>query len=318
MILFATTAFHRYTLLNTVRKLIGRDTVRVVSYDWLFRQSSIRASCVVFTDFDRLRHFELAEAGRVYGQLRDAGFRVLNDPAKARQRFDLLNALHAAGINRFQAYPAVLRPTPCRFPVFLKCESNHLQDFDELIADQQSLDAKLDAIEASGISLRDLLVIEFANDPIRDNVYHRTTVYRIGERIIPGVPVVEDKPFVKYGRIEVARQEDFAIFGDWMRKNPEEEQMLRVFDIARIDYGRADYVAGPDGLSIFEINTNPTIRARIPEQDAAFLDIATERFDQLIEAIRSLDGEDRTISLDQDRSRSARLRFRAGFFLKIP
>lgn len=318
MILFVTTAFHRYTLSRTARQTIGRGVLQVVSYDWLFRQPAIRASCVIFTDFDRLRHFELAEAGRCYRQLREGGIHVLNDPARARQRHDLLHTLHAAGVNRFQAWQAVLRPKPDRFPVFVKCETDHRQAFDELIADQPALDRKLDEIEADGMSLRDLLVIEFANEPIRDDVFHRKTVYRVGDRIIPGVPVVEDKPFVKYGRIEVAREEDFVTFAEWMRSNPEGEQLRRVFDIARIDYGRADYVSGPEGLAVFEINTNPTVRARFPEQNAAFLKVARDRFDELTEAIRSLDGEDRTVSLDRGKARSSRLRLVAGFFLKMP
>lgn len=318
MILFVTTAFHHYTLSTIVPSRTGSDVARVVSYDWLFRCASLRASCVVFTDFDRLRHYELEEAARIYRRLRDGGIRVLNDPARARQRHDLLHALHGAGINPFRAYRAALRPRPEKFPVFLKCETDHAQAFDELIGNQDDLDRKLQAVEESGVPLRNMLVIEFANRSIRDGVYHRKTIYRIGERFLPGSLVIEDSPFVKYGRIEVAREEDFKTAADWIRNNPDAERFPKVFDLARIEYGRADYVTNADGLAVFEINTNPAIQARFPDQDADLLAIATQRLDELIDAIKALDGEDRTVRLKPGKRRFSGMRFRAGYVPKMP
>ena len=317
MILFVTTADHTYTLNEALRLASGRPA-RVVTYNWLFRQLTIRAACVVFTDFDRLRHYELAAAGRLFRQIRDAGIKVLNDPAKARQRYDLLHHLHAAGLNRFRAYRAIPRPVPQRFPVFIKSETDHGQDFDFLIADQAELDQTLERIEADGISLRNLLVIEFANTPVRDTVYQRRTVYRIGDTFIAGNPVGEDSPFVKYGTPGLTSDEEFDALAEWMRANPDAETLKRAFEIARIDYGRADYGNDDGSFAIYEINTNPKIGTRLPDKHADFLRASQESLQAVIDAIVALDGEDRTVHLQHDKKWFSRLRFRAGFFLKMP
>lgn len=318
MILFVTTARHRYTLKQIIPGKLGRGAGRVVSYDWLFTQSSIRASAVVFTDFDRLRHYELVAAAAIYRQLRDQGVRVLNDPAKARQRFDLLHCLAEAGINRFRAYKAALGPKPKRFPVFVKCESNHVQDFPDLIADQAALDCALGDIEDAGASLRDLLVIEFANSPIRESVYLRKTVYRIGDRILSGNPVVEDGPFVKYGTLGLAVEDDFERLADWMRNNPELEALGHVFDLARIEYGRADYGIDGDGLAIYEINTNPQIGLSVPKVHAGFHAASMESVEAVVNAIRALGGDTKTARIVHNQAWFSRFEFHAGFVLKMP
>ena len=318
MILFVTTSRHRYTLKQIVPGKLGRGTGRVVSYDWLFAQSSIRASAVVFTDFDRLRHYELTAAAGIYRQLRNQGIRVLNDPAKARQRFDLLHCLAEAGINGFRAYKAAIRPKPKRFPVFVKCESNHVQDFPSLIPDQESLDRSLGEIEDAGTSLRDLLVIEFANTPVREGVYLRKTIYRIGDRVLSGNPVLENGPFVKYGTLGLAVDDDFEQLATWMRNNPELEALRQVFELARIDYGRADYGIDGDGLAIYEINTNPQIGLSVPNVHAAFHAASMESIEAVAGAIRALGGESKTARIVHDQAWFSRFEFRAGFFLKMP
>lgn len=317
MILFVTTADHTYTLTEALRLARGCPA-RAVTYDWLFRQSTIRAACVIFTDFDRLRHYELAAAGRLFRQMRDAGIRVLNDPAKARQRYDLLHHLRQAGMNRFRAYRAITRPEPGRFPVFIKSETDHGQDFDFLIPDQAEVERTLERIETDGVSLRNLLVIEFANTPVRDAVYRRYTVYRIGETFIAGNPVGEDSPFVKYGTPGLTGDEELETLAQWMRTNPDVETLKQAFEIARIDYGRADYGNDDGSIAIYEINTNPKIGTRLPDNNAEFLRASQESLQAVIDAIVALDGEDRTVHLQHKKKWFSRLRFRAGFFLKMP
>ncbi len=318
MILFVTTADHRYTLTGAIPQWRLRRRARVVSYDWLFRQSAIRAGAVVFTDFDRLRHYELVAAGSIYRQLRDGGIKVFNDPAKARQRYDLLHHLHAEKLNHFRAYRAIPCPMPERFPVFLKGETDHGQDFERLIADQATLQRSIEEIENQGVSLRNLLVIEFANTPIRENVYQRWTVYRIGDAMIAGNPVGEASPFVKYGTPGLTTGPEFEALARWMRENPDAEILKRAFDIARIDYGRADYGNDDGSIAIYEINTNPKIGTRLPNLHAEFLQASRESLDAVLAAIVALDGRDRTVRLDHGKGWFSRLRFRAGFFLKMP
>jgi len=292
MIIFFTTQPHRYTLDGLLKSRFRKSKVEVRSYDWLFRQSRVRAATCVFTDFDRLRHFELVMAAHVFHQLRTAGIRVLNDPARSCQREELLFRLYKAGINRFRAYPAALDPTPSRFPVFLKCESDHAQDIRDLIGDQEALDKKLEALRASGFPLHYMLVIEFANRAHRENVYRRYTIYRIGERMVPANPVTEDNPFVKYGAPGLATEADLAASVAEIMENPHADHMRRVFEIAEIEYGRADFGFDGDEPAIYEINTNPSIGSRVAGATGAFAEAIDYSMRMIAEAVDALDGED--------------------------
>ncbi|WP_421855532.1 hypothetical protein [Oricola sp.] len=316
MILIVTSSDHRYTFRHVVPALTGRGVARVVTYDWLLRRRQLRASCIVFTDFDRLHGGELKAAAFVYRRAREAGIRVLNDPAKARQRFDLLRALHIAGLNGFRAYPALSQPQPARFPVFVKSQVDHGQEFDMLIADQAELETTLRRIEDDGHSLRDLLVIEFANTPVREGIYQRRTMYRIGDRYFAGNPVGEESPFVKYGTFGLLADDDYVALAREMHESPDAPHFHRVFDVARIDYGRADYGYDEGHIAVYEINTNPKIGTRLPNPHPDFLAASVESLDRVVEAIRALDGENRIVTLDWSALGRRRFRFRTGFVLE--
>jgi hypothetical protein len=318
MIIFFTTRPHRYTLNGLLKSRFRKAKVKVQSYDWLFRQSGIRAATCIFTDFDRLRHFELVMAANVFRQLRGSGIRVLNDPAGCCQRQELLFRLHKAGINRFRAYPAALDPMPSRFPVFLKCESDHAQDFRELIADQAALEERLAALRASGFPLHYMLVIEFANRKHRDDVYRRYTIYRIGDRMVPANPVTEADPFVKYGNPGLATEEDLAASVAEIMENPHADHMRRVFEIAEIEYGRADFGFDGDTPAVYEINTNPSIGATVPGAVGAFANAVQYSMRMIAEAVDALDGEDRYARLAYPRERFSRRRFSRALVLKQP
>ncbi len=294
MIIFFTAADHTYTVKGHRQSPYRGRPVAARSYDWLWRQRRLRAACCVFTDFDRLRHFELVAAARVYRQLRAAGIRVLNDPALCSQRAELLHRLHRAGINRFRAYPAALDPRPQRFPVFLKCESDHAQEFRQLIPDQASLEQTLQRLRAEGYPLHYLLVIEFANRPLHDQVYRRHTIYRIGERMVAANTVTEDSPFVKYGKPGLASAEDLAASTEEIRKNPYAEPMRRVFELAHIDYGRADFGFDGESLAVYEINTNPSVGMRINSRDEQLNHAVQDSMRAIAEALDALDTGDHT------------------------
>ncbi len=297
MIIFVTTKSHSYTLGGIIKS--PHRTARIVcwSYDRLFTARSIRAATVIFTDVDRLRHFELQEAAAMYRLLKAQGIRVLNDPALCRQRYDLLFHLHASGFNGFQAYRASVLPRPSRFPVFLKCETDHRQEFDQLIEDQTTLDRRLAEVEASGVPLRNMLVIEFANTPWREGAYRRTTMYRIGDAMIAGSTVLETSPFVKYGTKGLSTDEDFRLFADELHRNADAETLRPVFELARIDYGRADFGLDEGRPVVYEINTNPTIGSTLTSRSEAFNEAVRFGMRRVVEAVCALDGEDRKATL---------------------
>ncbi len=293
MIIFLTTKAHSYTLRGVVKSPHRTAPIVRWSYDRLFRSASMRAATVIFTDVDRLRHFELQEAARIYRVLKAQGIRVLNDPALCRQRYDLLFHLHASGVNGFQAYRASCMPRPSRFPVFLKCETDHRQEFDQLIPDQPALELRLREVESSGIPLRNLLVIEFANTPWREGAYKRSTMYRVGDAMISGNTVLEANAFVKYGTRGLSTDEDFRIFENELNENVDADRFRPIFEIARIEYGRADFGSDGGRPAIYEINTNPTVGGNAASRDEAFNEATRLGMKRVVEAVCALDGEDR-------------------------
>ncbi len=301
MIIFFTNAPHWRTLQGLVKSPYRKAPLKVRSYDWLFAQRGLRASMCIFTDFDRLRHFELVAAASAFRQLRAAGIRALNDPARCAQRAELLFRLHKAGVNGFSAYAASQDPRPARFPVFLKCETDHAQAFDELIPDQAALDAKLEAVRASGYPLRDMLVIEFANRELRAGVYERFTIYRIGDRMVPANRVMQDGPFVKYGTQGLATDAEHTAIAEEIFENPYAERLRPAFEIAGIEYGRADFGFDGERLSVFEINTNPHIGRRVRGASGRLQEAVAHSMRAIAEAVDALDGENHDVRFEYPR-----------------
>ncbi|MGE0725873.1 MAG: hypothetical protein AB7O45_15970, partial [Alphaproteobacteria bacterium] len=243
MIVFLTTATHRYTVKLLVEDELGAPVprCRAVSYDTLFRARRAPRATYVFTDLDRLRPWELRVAAVFYRTLRQEGQRVLNDPAGAMQRLELLRTLHDRGINPFTAYPADALPRPARFPVFLRDEDSHLIAWDELLPDQAALDARLAALRASGMPLRGLLVIEWAAEPIAPGIWRKYGTFRIGDAILVDSAVIEDRWLVKYGTIGLSteamqREEDAVVRGNLLA-----EAVRPAFALSGIEWGRADH-----------------------------------------------------------------------------
>jgi hypothetical protein len=257
VIYFLTTRDHTYTLDNA-RQAIG-PTLTVRSYEWLFGQKRLPAGTWVFTDHDRLAGHELAWAAVAATALVAAGNRVLNRPADVLTRFELVAKLRADGLNDIGAWRANETPRPDRFPVLLKSDHDHLQSHAGLIADQTSLDAKLAELRQQGIPLRHLLVVSYANDPIRPGTWRKHSVFRAGARLLPYSPVIENNWAAKYGTAGHATDAELSAAVLEMNENPYAAMMKPVFDAAGIDFGRVDFGFADGKPAVYEINTNPYV-----------------------------------------------------------
>ncbi|MCA0051272.1 hypothetical protein LB577_30665 [Mesorhizobium sp. B283B1A] len=260
MINFVTTRSHGYTVRHLIRQL---GNARHWSYERLFRQKELRSGTWVFTDHERLSHFEIALAAGVANRLERGGARVLNHPARVLGRHDLLKALHAAGINCFSAWRCESQPRPNAFPVFIRNEFDHLSADFELIADQPALEAALGRMKANGIPLAGKLVIEYAGQEVSPGVWQRFATYRVGDRLIAHHKVVDFRWAAKdvQDKQRLLAHPMLATFVENERRfvvgNLYEDVLRRAFDLAGIDYGRADFSLVDGCPQIFEINTNP-------------------------------------------------------------
>lgn len=281
---------HRYT--TAALASVPGLPLRSLGYHRALRARSLPAGTYVFTDLDRLNFWELELAARLYRTLRDAGMRVINDPARARDRYSLLRALKDRGFNRFDVWRAdeARRPTPDQFPVFLRTQSAHRGNLTDLLETPDALEAAIVSALDQGVPARELMISQYCAEPIRPGLFRKLSVFRVGERLITTPAVHEGHWSAKYGQKGAA---DAALYEEDLHaveRNRYGEALREVFEVARIEYGRADFSVVDGRPQVYEINTNPMIGRRTPDHPSAIRVRACEHFfDRLCDAVRELD-----------------------------
>jgi hypothetical protein len=266
MFRFLTSTGHGYTVSALVRPFGASNVPRchVTTYDAVLRSTHTAKAVHVFTDLERLSDSELAAAASLYRALRALGIPCLNDPARVMGRYQLLCNLFEAGINQFAVYRADGHPKPSRFPVFVRMEADHDGPISGLINDQEALNDHLRHLVESGRPLRGLLVVEFAAEPLHSCVWRKTGTFRIGNEDSIHHHIVSDnwviKNTVKHATNEMLEREEQAE----VIANAVPEAVRRAFDIAGIEWGRADHGKHRGRDVVFEINTNPTVQLADP------------------------------------------------------
>jgi hypothetical protein len=258
MICFVLVNGPRHTL-RDVQKDRNAPSIRILTYDQVIGRRKLPRATYVFTDIDRLSHSDRELAGRLYLQLRDAGVRVLNNPARVKLRYSLLRALHQAGLNDFNVHAADEIPDTVRFPVFVRRMRGHGAPGTELLQTRGEVEAAVARLVDEGVPREHLVIIEYTGEPIRPGVYRKLGCYRMGSAYPPHVGAHDDQWMVKTGRVGVA---DEALYQDdqrIVRDNPHATFIEKAFTLAEIEYGRADYGLYRGRPQIFEINTNPHI-----------------------------------------------------------
>lgn len=235
----------------------GRDVaprLRIVHYETLPRTTRLGRGTYVFSDLERLAPAQLELARLVCGRVRDAGCRILNDPSVALRRYDLSRRLHEEGVNDFRAYRLDECPPAPRFPVFLRGEDDHDGSMTDLIHSRQELDQAIAGLR----SRSGLLVVEYCHTAETSGIYRKYSAMKVGEAIVPRHVLFTGKWVSKYA--DLVEEPYVREEADYLRTNPHEAQLRRIFGIAGIDFGRVDYGVAADGsLRVWEINTNPNI-----------------------------------------------------------
>jgi hypothetical protein len=302
VIYYLTTAKHQYTM----RDFLGgpgqilASRVRVVPYRKFLATRRLPFGCYIFSDVDRLSGSQSTELLNHRNAIRDAGAPILNHPTLSMRRYDLLRKLYEEGINRFDAYMVTENRKPKRFPVFVRTAFDHEGAKSELLPDQASLDAELARMRAEAVWPGDKLIVEYEPYADADGIYKKYAAFRIGDRLIPRQIMAATQWVVKkpeYDSPELAAEE-----AAYLDANPHHDLLLRVFDMAHIDYGRIDYTIVGGRVQVFEINCNPTVigptsGAALRSEDALRGPTYRKVIGQYIEAMEALDipGEGRWI-----------------------
>jgi hypothetical protein len=293
MIILITTRGNGRTLNSIPRGTFGVPTpdMRITHYERLFRAWRVPRATYLFADLDRLMPWELRVAADLYRTLTAAGLRCLNDPAKAMSRVELLTALHRAGINPFSVMRADTAPEPARFPVFLRFEGDHAKADPTLYHGQEDLEAALDHLRQTGTPLRGVIVTELETAPYSEGLWAKWGTWRIGDRMIDEHIAVDDTWLVKigdHGKITDAICEDEH---DAVSSNRFAAAIRPAFEIASIEFGRADHAMVGGRSVIYEINTNPSARRFVADRRPLRKETQLIARSRIADALREIDTE---------------------------
>jgi len=233
--------------------------VTILHYSQALKKRSLPAGTYIFTGVTRLGANRLIAAARLYRHLQEAGCLVFNDPARVRTRYNLLRALHRTGINPFNVYSVEEEERPRRFPIFLRVSHLSHPPLTDLIWDQASLERAVEAAVHSGYPRNSLMIVEYAGEPVRDGVFRKSSVYRLGDHYVPDVWWYSRSWNVKADMDGLA---DEALYKEELRlirENRYPKEVERAFELANIDYGRLDFGFVDGRVCIYEINFNPML-----------------------------------------------------------
>jgi hypothetical protein len=258
MIVFLTTPGYAKTHEALTAPGIGID-VQVMDYRQLLDAKTLPRATYVFTDLDRLPLYGLQLAAQSYRTMRQGGLTVLNDPARVLSRYGLLRRLHDTGFNGFNAYRVEDNRMPARWPAFLRCEGDHVGPITDLLHSAAALrQAIVEAVDR-GLPISSLLIVEYAAEPTRPDLFRKLGCFRIGPSRFAHTCVHDIGWVAKVGRIGIAPPELYEDEHRIVREDPYGAVVAQAFDIAGIDYGRADFGHVGGRVQVYEINTNPDI-----------------------------------------------------------
>jgi len=247
-----------------------RGLLKSLTYEELFFERAAPIGHYIFTDFDRLSRYELECAAAFAKALQKAAPEacILNHPLTALERYPLLIALNKAGINDFTAIRIEGGERPKRYPVFIRAEDGYGGPETDLLHNDDEYDAAIANLFQRGLPTRGRLAIGFANERSPDGYYYKYGALNIGGRIIPQHINYGENWVVKLNyqhagnaasRDEAYGESEAGVANElnYVKHNPHQDILSRVFEIAGIDFGRVDYGIVDGRVQIYEINTNP-------------------------------------------------------------
>jgi hypothetical protein len=236
------------------------ECLRQVSYGELFRTRTLPRGAWIFTSLDALTDAELRMVHHLQIAARGAGLPVLNSAHEALRRYPLLQLLRQAGLNDFQAHRADGPLDGLRFPVFVRLADDHTGSLTPLLHNRAELRCAMAYLWMRGLPRRDLLVVEFCETASPDGWYRKYSIFRIGDTYVPRYLHIGPHWMTKAVTSNVEEKlvlEEIA----FLRDNPHDAWVRRVFEMAHIEYGRLDYGVRDGRPQAWEINLTPFLGA---------------------------------------------------------
>jgi hypothetical protein len=275
-----------------------RKKIRVIDYRSAFQQRGYYPGIYVFSDVERLTPREAEWAAAIHNALVarwGENVPILNHPTRSMKRYELLRTLYQSGINSHNVYRVTEGRLPRRYPVFIRSADDHEGAGTALLHSESQLRAAIEAMNVSGVSRDDKIIVEFCDTADPQGIYRKYSAFNVGGTIIPRHICFSRNWQIKQPDLSppelIGEELDFAV------NSPHAEDLNRIFRIAGIRYGRIDYAFQEGRLRVWEINTNPMvagfISAENPDRHKAhnlFVERLSHAFDQLDEACPALAG----------------------------
>jgi hypothetical protein len=293
---------------HTLKRLTraGKDfgNIRAVTYQDAFRNLSFPSGTLVFTDFDFLdaREMEIAAAMAVAAKRADTDVRILNHPAHACERYDLLRKMFEIRLSPVSVCRVSDHETPAEFPVFIRSEDGASGPETGLLHNEAEYRAKIAEMREAGKPAKGRIAIKFDATADENGYFRKYGVLRIGDRVIPQhIHYSKDWNVKSSGqsRDEALATEEL----DYIRDNPHRDRVMEAFDVANLQFGRADFACDKGRFVLFEINTNPTFPRfrRGSSGRAVRRDLLRTQILEAFEAIDSPETRSRRIRFDPPR-----------------
>ncbi len=229
-----------------------------MAYEDVFSRQSLPSGTWIFTGVHQLPPAGIRLADNVWQALRDAGQLVLNRPRDLPSRHELLQIMHRAGINEFRSFLPGDTLDDIAYPVFVRLAAEHSGNLSPLLNSRRELESFLRWQRVRGYTAEELMVIEFCDTRDANGEYRKYSAQYVRGEIAARFLHVDTQWMVKHHgstyRSEWADEER-----EYLQQNPHRKQIRRIFELARIEYGRIDYGLLHDKIQVWEINTNPTI-----------------------------------------------------------
>ncbi len=243
----------------------GPPEIQVRTYESLENDAEFRPGVYIFTRLDVLSAAQRERAKYLWDGLGASGMsvRLMNHPTRVVRRFQMLQMLHAMGINKFNVHRLVdLREAPS-FPVFIRLEHTHIGALTPILHTQAEFERAAARVIArcaiAGYRLEELLVVSFVDTADKHGVYRKYSAYIIGDEVIPRHLVFNRHWMVKHANRDRELGSAGYIDGEreYLATNPHRRWILDVAQRCHIDYGRIDYsMLDLEQPQIWEINDN--------------------------------------------------------------
>lgn len=265
MIYFLSKRNHQQTWRRTIEASFSRDPsirqelferIELLSYEELFKLRELPFGAYVFSDLDRLSTQDTERAAIYWQSLASAGpnVRLFNNPITSMRRFELLRNLYECDINFFDVQRLTEPFRLENFPVFIRAESGFCSEAMPLLNNRKELENAIQSIIEAGESRDDKIVIEYIDTRDARGFFAQYSAFVVGSTVIRSFRKYSNNWFIKGVGRPVEELDD-----ELERSVDHESELIRIFRLAGIDFGRADYAVVDGRVQIFEINTNPTI-----------------------------------------------------------